>query len=307
MRSLFETKVIKSPRVKDEVCILTVPDPESVLALAQVAAAGDEETAERQLSSESLIVDEELEEETVQDPGEEPEEALLDPQEAAAEMLVKAQEEAEQIITAAHQEADRALTVVQQECEKLKIAGEEEFAAQKEAGYETGYQEGLTAGQQAAQEEWETRLAKAEEKLTQAKKESADLLKQAEEERRARILSSEQEILKLACEIAEKIISTELKQAPNQWLVMIGAAVKKVAGATELTIRVAQEDEAFMIQHLKEIRSRLSESPPIRLVSDSTLKPGDLLLQSNLGQVDARISQQIARIFQALKEEGSEG
>ena len=86
---------------------------------------------------------------------------------------------------------------------------------------------------------------------------------------------------------------------------MVGEAVKKVAGATELVIRVSQEDEAFLIQHLKEIRSQLTESPTINLVSDSTLKPGDLLIQTNLGQVDARIRQQIETTFRTLKEEGS--
>ncbi|NLW56222.1 MAG: hypothetical protein GX050_06350 [Firmicutes bacterium] len=304
---MSDKKIIKSPLVQDEACVLTVPDPESLFVLAQVAAAGDEETDERQLSSELPMEEEGEGEATALEFEEEAEEALPDPQAVAATLLAEAKEEAEQMIAAARQEAEQLLESTQQECAKLKADAEEEFAAQQRAGYETGYQEGLTAGQQAAQKEWEERLATAEETLKKAQEDSAALLKQAEEERRERILSSEQEILKLACGIAEKIISTELQQNPVQWLPMIGEAVKKVAGATEITIRVAQEDEAFMIEHLKEIRSQLSESPPLRLVSDSTLKPGDLIIQSNLGQIDARLKKQITRIFQALKEEGSVG
>ena len=332
MRSLSDTKIIKSPLVQTKRAFWPF-DSESLYALAQVAAAGDEETDERQLSSElpadpgergeesgsdrevegrgeenaSDLGVEERDEEGASSPEEKAEEALPDPQEVAAALLAEAREEAEAIITAARQEAEQRLEAAQQESAQLKTEAEAEFAAQRQAGYETGYQEGLTAGQQAAQKEWEERLATAEATLTAAKQESAALLKQAEEERRARILSSEQEILKLACDIAEKIINTELEQYPAQWLPMINEAVRKVAGATEITLRVAQEDEAFMIEHLKEIRTQLSESPPIRLVSDSTLKPGDLLIQSNLGQIDARIKQQITRIFQALKEEGSLG
>src|SRR5688500_17488027 len=104
MRSLSETRIIKSPQVKNEACILAVPDTESLFALAQVAAAGgDEETDERQLSSELPVETEAEAEEDV--PGEvsapdleaESAEALPDPQEVAAGLLAQAREEAEQI------------------------------------------------------------------------------------------------------------------------------------------------------------------------------------------------------------------
>ena len=80
-------------------------------------------------------------------------------------------------------------------------------------------------------------------------------------------------------------------------------AVEKVAGATEITIRVAVEDEAYLIQHLSEVQKLLTEAPHIRVVADSSLEPGDLIIQSNLGQLDARIKQQLRLMLNSLREE----
>ncbi len=290
---MSKSKIIKSPLIKDEVCFLDAP--ELVLACVQVAAGEEDEAVDEQLVQEPVAED--------LTQGEE--ETPVDSKEEAEKLLRNAREEAMEIVKAARQEAEFALADTEQEIERLKKETEEQIQAMKVEGYEAGYQEGLETGRKEAKEEWEEKLAAAEATLAKAENESLEMLKRAEEERVERILSSEEEILKLAFDIAEKIISTELKHSPKSWLGMVGEAVKKVAGATELVIRVSQEDEAFLIQHLKEIRSQLTESPTINLVSDSTLKPGDLLIQTNLGQVDARIRQQIETTFRTLKEEGS--
>jgi flagellar biosynthesis/type III secretory pathway protein FliH len=39
------------------------------------------------------------------------------------------------------------------------------------------------------------------------------------------------------------------------------------------------------------------------VVADSSLEPGDLVIQSNLGQLDARIKQQLVLMLKSLREE----
>ena len=39
----------------------------------------------------------------------------------------------------------------------------------------------------------------------------------------------------------------------------------------------------------------------MRIEVDPTLKPGDLWIETNIGQVDARIAQQIQNIFNGLR------
>lgn len=110
----------------------------------------------------------------------------------------------------------------------------------------------------------------------EAEEESARLRELAEEERRARIMESEGEILKLAVEIAEKIITGKIDESPEAWMQMVRKAVERVAGAKEVVVRVAPEDEEFVVLRLGTVKEILSEAPPVQVVADSSLKKGIL-------------------------------
>jgi flagellar assembly protein FliH len=189
--------------------------------------------------------------------------------------------------------------------ERRRILGEAEQEREKirEEAYAAGFEEGLRAGREEAAAEYSEKLAAAEQVRREAEEESLRLREQAEAERRARIQESEVEILKLAVEIAEKIIAERINQSPDVWMQMVRKAVERVAGAKEVVLRVAPEDEEFVVLQLGTVREILSESPPVRVVADSSLKKGDFVFQTDLGQVDGRIREQLKKIAQALKEE----
>jgi flagellar assembly protein FliH len=303
MKSLSKSRIIKAPTIKKEVCYLDIPEPdfsahELAAAAGELSAAFEETGASR--------------EETA--PGEEKVTLPPDPEAVAAQLLDRAQLQAEEIVSAARREADLLLTETQERCRqmeeelaKAKAENEAECEELKKAAYEAGYQEGWANGQEEGEKAWAERINAAEATLDEAKKEALALINRAEQERTARIRDSEMEILKLAVEIAEKIINQELKDDPEQWLGMLRNAIAKVAGATEVTIRIAAEDEAFLIQRFREIRSLFTESPQIQIKTDLTLTAGDFVIQSNIGHVDARIHQQLTKIFQAIKEESGSG
>ncbi|NLY91221.1 MAG: hypothetical protein GX081_06390 [Firmicutes bacterium] len=299
---MSKSKIIKAPNIKNEVCFLEVPEP--IVASQELAVAMGENVAA--MEETGAAVDEEM------GTGLEQEPLPSDPEAAAAQLLAQTQLEAEEIISAARREADLLLAEaeaqrrqVEEELARTKAETAAECEQLKKEAYDTGYQEGWATGQQEGEKAWAEKISAAEATLEEAKKEALNLINQAEKERAARIQDSEEEILKLAVDIAEKIINTELRVEPEKWLGMIRKAAHKIAGATEVTIRIAPEDEAFLIQNLRAIRSEFTEAPLIQIKTDVNLKSGDFMIQSNLGNVDAKISQQLTKIFQALKVEGS--
>ncbi|NLM37215.1 MAG: hypothetical protein GX202_03700 [Firmicutes bacterium] len=298
---MFKSNIIKGPNIKEEACVLNVPDLEFAyreLLTAQAETAAVEEAP----------ADQAVEAAT----GETEEEPPIPPEVIAEQLLEEARQQAEAIIATAREQADSILAELEEErkqtAEELAQA-KAETAAEcdrlKKEAHDRGYEEGWAAGQAEGEKAWAEKIAAAETTLQEAKAEALNLINQAEEERIARIYDSEEEILKLAVGIAEKIINSEIKKNQEKWLGMIRVATEKVAGATEVTIRIAQEDEAFLIQNLREIRGLFTESPRLQVETDPNLKPGDFILQTNMGEVDARLQQQIAKIYQALKEEGS--
>lgn len=185
----------------------------------------------------------------------------------------------EMLLESAREEAERILAEAKVKAEQLRETARQE-------GFELGMKEGLAAAEQEMAEEREA---------------IASLREAAEIEYAKRIWESEGEILKLSCEIAEIIIRTSLSAQPTEWLKMVRDAVAKVAGANELILKVSPDDAEILNEHLGSIREVLTESSPIRVETDSSMKPGDLWVESNIGQVDARIAQQLQVVFRELK------
>ncbi|MBA2134062.1 FliH/SctL family protein [Capillibacterium thermochitinicola] len=296
---LFQETLIKDPNIKNEACLIDVPELE--WAYCELIAA----RAETAAVVETLAMEEATKSEEEEAPS-------VPPEVMAAQLLEEARQQAEAILAQARGEAESILAELEarrkqteEELAQAKKEAEAECDRLKKEAYDRGYEEGWNKGHAEGEKAWAERITAAETTLQEAKAEALNLINRADEERIARIRESEQEILKLAVEIAEKIINNELKADPDKWLGMIKVATEKITGAAEVTIRIAQEDEAFLIQNLREVRSLFTESPRLQVVTDPNLKPGDFILQSNMGEVDARLHQQLNKIYQALKEEGS--
>lgn len=308
MRSLFREKILKAPILDQNTFQFQRPPLPEFQPFT-------EPMIEEELDpdGEELLQDAETEQDDL-DQSVDQRALRLYTAEAAAMLEADYRAEAESIIAQAKAEAETLFTEARREIQELKAAVElscREVAAEAEQkGYEAGFDRGYAEATQKAEDEYSAKLKQAEalreeaaSLVEQAKADGERIRKEAEEERTRRILESEDEILKLAIDIAERIIRKEISRTSDNWFEMVKEAVEKVAGATEITIRVSVEDEAYLIQHLSEVQKLLTEAPVIRVVADSSLEPGDLIIQSNLGQLDARIKQQLRLMLNSLREE----
>lgn len=200
----------------------------------------------------------------------------------AAEIIKKAQQDADETINKAKQEAEAIISQARQEAEKLKSE------AQKE-GLATGYQEGL---------------AKAKQEIEENLANSIKILAQAEEERVQRIASSEAEILKLVTGIAEKIIGSELKSAPEQLISIVKEALSRVATASSITIKINPDSLGLLQENLPALQGVFSEPKAITIQGDQTILPGDCFIETEHGKVDARVKSQLERIMNEILKVG---
>ncbi len=284
MRSLSSGRIIKSPPVRKDFRLLHSPDPAKILS-RYLEERAEPEKEEAPKEDENSAETGQREERDFQ---------------AEAEKILA---EAEATLARARAEAAALLEKARAEADELRKKAEEEREKARQEAYNAGFNEGLAAGRKEAQAEYEEKLNEAQRLRDEAAEESVRIRQRAEEERAERIRQSEQEILKLAVEIAEKIIAGKIKESPAAWMGKVKAMVEKVAGAKELILRVAPEDKGFLLQRLEEVKTLLTESPPIKVVGDASLKKGDLVIQSDLGQLDGRIKEQLQKIAGALQEE----
>src|SRR5690554_6726863 len=216
MRLLFKEKILKSPVVgKNRFFVDKPPLPEFKPFFSEI-----EEIEHSHTSDDDSLTEAEEDAST------------SELEEAATIFQVDYTVEAAQIISTARQEASDLLTAAQAELEALKAEVEktcrEAMEEAKNQGYEAGLEKGYAEGRGKAETEYTAKMEEAETVrqeavayLEQAKADGELIRKSAEEERTRRILESEEEILKLAIDIAERIIRKEISQSGANWLEMV--------------------------------------------------------------------------------------
>ncbi len=144
---------------------------------------------------------------------------------------------------------------------------------------------GLAEGRAAA----ETEIARAVEalraQLSQSIVEVADL--------RAEVSAqAEHELVRLAVEIAKKIIHREVTVDSEIALTLARVALARVHRSAVATIRLHPDDYAYVKTHCERLEGHCS----IELVEDRAVSRGGCFVQTEMGDIDARIEQQFAEI-----------
>ena len=124
-----------------------------------------------------------------------------------------------------------------------------------------------------------------------------------EEANRALSLSAEEQAVRLAMAIAEKIVHHEVRINKEVILEILRAALKKVSDHKKVKIRVSPDD-LLLIQQSKpdflDIQDRLAT---IAFEEDPSITKGGCVVETELGDVDARIEKQIQAITDAFRSE----
>jgi len=191
--------------------------------------------------------------------------------------LLETRQQAEQMVLKARQEAEEIITKVRRQEVEIR----EEFR-------QLGWEEGKIQGWQQAEKESANLLQEAEKTL-----------QRAELERRNLLCKTEEEIVLLALDIAEKIIRKEVELGPNIIKAIAQQAIKKAAHRKKVIIRVNAADLEDIEKEREFLRER-SGSPDVIILPDPTVGPGGCVLETDLGTVDARIETQLAQIRSAL-------
>lgn len=179
------------------------------------------------------------------------------------DLLQKTKHDAEAIIQNAEQQA-----------EKIK----------KEA-YQSGLEEGRTAGQKNA----ENRFAAATRSLQQAADNISRLQNSFSQDHQDTLIN-------LSIIIAKKIIKNEIKTDPEFVRNTITSAVKMTMDREKLKIRINPEDLNICRQKQSEIMKEIDGIKSMEFMPDSTVDKGGAIIEYVLGEIDARIEKQFMEI-----------
>jgi flagellar assembly protein FliH len=173
----------------------------------------------------------------------------------------------------------------QTELAGLRARTEAELAAQRRAASEAIEQE-RTAARASGYEEGIARAAREWIELTTAR---------AHERHR-----EEAQLRELVMRIAGKLAQRAFEAEPDRIEALIEPLLTLVRRARRLVLRVHPDDAKSLTSRLTGLTDRLELEATLELTPDETIERGGCAIESDLGELDARLSTRLAEFGRAL-------
>lgn len=121
----------------------------------------------------------------------------------------------------------------------------------------------------------------------------------AGETRDTALVKVEQDVLKLAVRIAEKIIGREIERDDATLAHIVANALGQARRHEALTLRINPADLPHVQAH-RDLLEQITRAPYLDLVADSQVRHGGCIIESDSGTIDAQLDTQIRIIERAL-------
>lgn len=155
------------------------------------------------------------------------------------------------------------------------------------------YDRGLLQGEKAAAET-------AELKLEAAIKRCAESIGEIQKLRSLLYVQAEREVVKLALAVAKKIVHREIRIDRDIVQTLVHVALSHVSEKSAVTICLNPEDYSYLLERRAEVSQ--SEGREISLQADKSIERGGCLIQTNCGDIDARIEERFREVEQSFFE-----
>lgn len=178
-------------------------------------------------------------------------------------------------------QAHALLAAAAHEAERLVTAAQARVATLEQEAYQTG----LAAARANMNEEVEAAASELREQLVRTLTELESLYP---------LIASraERDLVKLALEIARKVVHREVTTDADIVLSLARVALERLHPRAVATVLLHPDDFA----HVSAQRQALSNNNAIEITADKAVGRGGCIIQSEHGDIDARIEQQFASI-----------
>ena len=188
----------------------------------------------------------------------------------AAALRAEAARESELLLTDAH---NRARALIEDAAERADAIAQE---ARK-----SGHEDGFDAGRTAADREMNDMLVTMR-----------GLLEMARAERHKMMEEAEPELVRLALGIAERVLHQQVALDRGVVVEMAKTAIGRLIERDSVTVRVNPADLERMRQHRDELIA-IGDIRNLRVVEDQRVGRGGVVVDTDAGTIDARISTQL--------------
>ena len=164
--------------------------------------------------------------------------------------------------------------------------------------YQKGFQDGLEKGQQDAAEAARERSAEKLEPLVNGLQQGLLQLKNLRQDIYQKI---ENEVVELALAIARKVICREVEMDREVVVGVAREALAKVEDPGTITIKMNPGDLQFINETKYQLSDLIENIENVTLAPEDNVKRGGCVIETNMGEIDARIENQLQAIEDSFR------
>ncbi len=172
-----------------------------------------------------------------------------------------------------------------------------DLAQIEKTAYETGFRQGEKAGLAIAEKKIEVNMRRYSEAILALGKLRSQLYSQVE-----------REVVKLALEVAKKVVHREIQADRDVIQTLVKVALSHVAEKSAVTVHLHPVDYNYLLEHRTELTRGADDGRDIMLLADKSIDRGGCLIKTECGDIDARIEEQFRELdrsfFEGLKKDG---
>jgi len=228
-----------------------------------------------EIEKESLIVSSKTEAEQI----------IKDAEDAAAEEIQRGTAEAGDIKRRAEDEAAKKISEASDKIKQMEAQSRATLENERKEAIEAGHTEGREAG-----------FAEGKAEVERLIQRTQTVLQRAQDKRTEILAETEQEIINLVLLIARKVVKAITESQRNVIDLNVVQALRKVKGRGDIIIRVNMADLKLTTSHTKDYINLVEGVKSIQVVEDSTVDEGGCIIETDFGEIDARIASQLAEL-----------
>jgi flagellar assembly protein FliH len=200
-------------------------------------------------------------------------------------------EDATNLKKQAEEESDKIRLEATRQAEETLRESQNRASLTLEESRKTGFDEGREAGWKDGRAEAERVIERLHIVLSKTIEKRSDILK-----------DSEAQVVHLILQIAKKVVKVISENQKNIVINNAVQALQKLKNKSDVVIRVNLADVNMMTEHTKDIITMIENVKSITVMEDTTVDRGGCIIETDFGEIDARIAAQLREIEERILE-----
>jgi len=216
---------------------------------------------------------------------------VLDAQKTASADVKRKNDEAQIIKQQAETEAKKIIDEANAKAAEMEKEMKQTLDAERKEALDNGHEEGHKAG-----------FAEGKAEVDRLIERTQVMLERAQDKRGEILAETEKEIIDLVLLIARKIIKVISENQRNVIISNVVQALRKVKAKGDVIIRVNMSDLQLATERKQDFIKLMESAKSVQIIEDTTVDSGGCIIETDFGEIDARIASQLAELENKILE-----